>query len=133
MITESGYSKDPNIIPEAIVVTFGQEMMLEQGGALKFLRYFEDCMSQENVHWHHKCKNTPKHDFDYVYIIALNRLYCRCYFGGYQSEAVVAYTADDKEKVIGWHRIILAGPICKPPYKRVLKGFQGFRYATKLF
>lgn len=134
MITATGYSKDPNIVPEGVVVTFGRAMIEEQGGAKMFLSYFEECMSQDNVIWHHKCKNRPQYEIDHVYIIVLNRLYCRCYFGGFESATKKVYTADNKEKIISWSRILLAGPIVKPPPpRRVLKGFQGFRYCTKLF
>lgn len=132
MITANGYSKDPNIVPEGIVVTFGQEMMMEQGGALNFIRYFEKSLADEHTYWLHKCKNKPQHDVDHVYIIALNRLYCRCYFGGYETHETTVWDAL-RPKLISWPRIILAGPIEKPPFKRTLRGFQGFRYATKLF
>lgn len=133
MITSTGYSKDPNIVPEGIVVTFGQGMMLEQGGALSVLRYFEECMATEGNYWLHKCKNKPQHEVDHVYVVALNRLYCRCYFGGYESHETTVWDATGRPKLIDWRRIILGGPIEKPPFKRILKGFQGFRYATKLF
>jgi hypothetical protein len=134
MITPDGYSKDPNIIPEGIVVTFGKEMMIEQGGPKNFLSHFNQWMSQgEDYHWLHKCKNKPSADILYVYVIALNRLYCRCYFGGYETKLTIGGTADGGQKIIEWPRIILAGPIEKCPYKRTLRGFQGFRYATKLF
>lgn len=132
MITATGYSKDPNIVPEGIVVTFGQGMMLEQGGALNFIRNFEQCMA-EGQYWLHKCKNKPQYEIDHVYISALNRLYCRCYFGGYESGETTVWDAAGVMKIIDWRRIILAGPIEKPPFKRTLQGFQGFRYATKLF
>lgn len=36
MITENGYSKDHDIIPDGIAVTFGKEMILEQDGLKKY-------------------------------------------------------------------------------------------------
>jgi hypothetical protein len=134
VITKTGYSKDPNIIPEGIAVTFGKEMMNEQGGVRNFLRHFEDIMSRgDDWWWLHKCKNKPQQDIAWVYVIVLNRLYCRCYFGGYEKKGTVGGTADGREIIIQWPRVILAGPIEKPKFKRRLKGFQGFRYTTKLF
>jgi hypothetical protein len=134
MITATGYSKDPNIVPEGIAVTFGKDMMLEQGGIRNFLKHFEDWMTKGDDHWWlHRCKNKPQVELDYVYVIVLNRLYCRCYYGGYEKHETIGGTADGGEKEISWPRIILAGPIEKPNFKRRLQGFQGFRYCTKLF
>lgn len=69
----------------------------------------------------------------YVYVIVLNRLYCRCCYGGYEKKTTIGGTATGEEKIIDWPRLILAGPIVKPKFKRTLKGFQGFRYTTQLF
>jgi hypothetical protein len=139
MITREGYSKDPNIVPEAIVVTLGKEMIEEQcgpgkKGLLMFLRYFEDWMDKgEGFHWLHKCKNCPTRDILYVYLIVANRLYCRLYYGGHHRTHTTGKIADGSEKIIDWPHLVLAGPITKCPYKRQLKGFQGFRYSTQLF
>lgn len=133
MITEAGYSKDPNIIPEGIVVTFGKEMIEEQGGLKNFLSFFEQVMNDEQDYWMHKCKNAPQYDILYVYVTVYNRLRYRCMFGGYFKENTTGGTADGREVEIAWPRIILSGPFEKCPFKRELKGFQGFRYCTKLF
>lgn len=133
MITAKGYSKDPSIMPEGIAVTFGKEMMQEQGGVKQFLWYFNDVMADPSCHWLHKMKNKPTMEFDHVYIIVLNRLFGRAFFGGFEKKESVVYTADGGSKVIDWPRMILAGPIERCPFKRELKGFQGFRYTTKLF
>jgi len=133
MITEKGYSKDPSIMPEAIAVTFGREMMNEQGGPKQFLEYFNEIMADPDSHWMHKMKNKPTHEFDIVYIIVLNRLYGKCYFGGFENRSTKGYTADGRVKDIDWSRMILAGPLERCPFKRTIKGFQGFRYTTKLF
>lgn len=134
MITETGYSKDPMLMPEGIVVTFGRDMMDEQGGPIEFLRNFEWVMSNEEDYWMHKMSNLPTfRDFTHVYIIVMNRLYGRCIFGGIDKGITTAYAANGESKRIDWNRIILAGPLEKAPFKRTLKGFQGFRYCTKLF
>lgn len=134
MITIDGYSKDPNIVPEGIAVTFGKGMILEKGGLLKFMRWFEGWMKDDQCYWLHKCKNTPRADIIYVYIIIANRLYGRCTFGGHYKNATTGHLMPGGEsEIIEWHHVLLAGPIIKCPYKRKLKGFRGFRYSTKLF
>ena len=137
MITSNGYSKDPTIIPEGIVITFGKDMINEQGGLLCFLRCFLECVSGEDDdrYWMHKCSNLPTKDVLHVYIIISNRLYGRVPFAGYHrpEELEYGYSANGEEKIIDWPYLILAGPIEKSPFKRKLKGFQGFRYCTKLF
>jgi hypothetical protein len=139
MITAEGYSKDPTIIPEGIVVTFGKDMMEEQGGMKTFLSGFLDSMSRHDSggYWMHKCTNLPKVETDHIYLIVAGRLWGRVYFGGFHrynpDKPEIGYSADGQEKIIDWNYIILSGPFEKCPHKRALKGFQGFRYCTKLF
>ncbi|MEP7375561.1 MAG: hypothetical protein ABI675_19610 [Chitinophagaceae bacterium] len=136
MITVEGYSKDPGIIPEGIAVTFGKDMIIGKGGLLRFIRWFESCLKSEEDFFMHKCKNGPRYDnLQYVYIIVCNRVYYRCYYGGYEKGETTGYLtpdADDKA-TISWPRINLAGPLLRSPEKIIRKGFQGFRYTTKLF
>lgn len=135
MITEKGFSKDASIMPEGIVITFGREMMNEQGGVKNFIQNFLDQMESDGSYWMHKCKNLPTIDFDHVYISVLGRLWGRVYNGGIRRnpQDVIGWTADDKPIDVNWNFITLAGPFEKCPFKRKLNGFQGFRYATKLF
>ena len=138
MITEKGYSKDALIMPEGIVVTFGQQMIKEQGGLKTFLKAFQETMSlhETGTYWMHTCSNFPKNEADHIYIIVANRLYGRVYCGGYHRNAdenVIGYGATGKQKLMDKPFVILSGPFEKCPYKRILKGFQGFRYCTKLF
>ncbi len=138
MITESGYSKDPTIMPEGIVVTFGQQMIKEQGGLRTFLKAFQKTMDgyTEGHYWMHTCSNFPKMEADHIYIIVANRLYGRVYCGGYKRNAeanVIGLGATGKQKLMDKPFVILSGPFEKCPHKRILKGFQGFRYCTTLF
>lgn len=135
MITATGYSKDLSIMPEGIAVTFGKDMIAEQGGLLNFLRGFNKVMAAHDRgdYWMHKLKNKPTIEVDHVYVIVANRLYCRCYSGGYCKEPMTGYTMDGREEEMNWGRMNLSGPIERCPFKRTLKGFQGFRYTTKLF
>jgi len=133
MITADGYSKEPKENAEGIVVTFGKEMMIEQGGAKQFLKDFLECMADENAWWMHKMKNRPTVEVATVYIIALNRLYGKVNFGWFENGITTGGTADGGEKEFDWARMCLVGPFIRCPFKRTLRGFQGFRYATKLF
>lgn len=138
MITANGYSKDPNIIPEGVVITWGKDMINLKGGLKNFLKYFNDVMQDENTAWLQKNKNEPKYDILFVYILVANRLYARAYYGGYQKgeteiNSPGCANSFSRREIIDWPRIILSGPIEKCPFKRTLKGFQGFRYCTKLF
>lgn len=133
MITEYGYSKDKSIVPEGIAVTFGRDMMIEQGGFRKFLRFFNEIMNDPDSWWMHKMKNRPTIEVADVFIIVLNRLYGKVKFGWQEHEATTGGTADGLETDVDWKRITLIGPLIRCPFKRQLKGFQGFRYTTKLF
>jgi hypothetical protein len=136
MITENGHSNDPFILPEGIVITFGQQMIKEQGGLKIFLKAFQETMSNPGCYWMHTCSNFPKNEADHIYIVLANRLYGRVYCGGYYKNPeanVIAYGATGLQKLMDKPFIILSGPFEKCPHKRVLKGFQGFRYCTKLF
>jgi hypothetical protein len=139
MITETGFSKDTGILPEGIVVTWGSDLIKEKGGLLSFIRYFEKTMKDEKGLWLQKCKNKPVYheELMYVYIIVCNQLRYRCYYGGHETGVAEITNGDghswSSRSVISWPRLILAGPFEKCPFKRELKGFQGFRYCTKLF
>lgn len=138
MITATGYSKDPSIMPEGIVVTFGKQMIQEQGGLKTFLSNFGRVMAEHVIgsYWMHTCSNFPTIDIDHIYIVVANRLYGRVYCGGFRRNAdanVVAYGATGLQKLMDKPFVILSGPFEKCPHKRVVKGFQGFRYCTRLF
>lgn len=77
MITASGYSKDPSIVPEGIVITFGKEMLQNNGGTRAVMNHFLKTMSDENDYWMHKMLLWPKIEVADVYIITMNRLWGR--------------------------------------------------------
>ena len=138
MITKTGYSKDPSIQPVGIAITFGQQMINEQGGLRTFLKAFQHTMDlyEEGNYWMHTCSNFPKIETDHIYIIVANRLYGRVYCGGYHKNAdanVIAYGATGLQKLMEKPFVILSGPFEKCPFKRELRGFQGFRYTEQLF
>lgn len=133
MITKTGYSKDPNIVPEGIVITFGREMMKDNGGAKLFLQCFKETMAHDEGIWMHKMANKPSYDFVDVYIICMNRLYARVKTIGIENGQRECYKADDRCEIINWQRLLLVGPFEHYPFRRTLRGFQGFRKCTKLF
>jgi hypothetical protein len=132
MITATGYSKDPHIIPEGIVITFGKEMLQNNGGTREVMKYFLQVMANENDYWMHKMLLWPKVEVADVYIITMNRLWGRAKFGWFENNATFGYSPGGR-KDIPWPRLVLVGPFEKCPFKRELRGFQGFRYCTKLF
>ena len=138
MITATGYSKDPGLLPEGIAITFGKEMMEEQGGIKLFLTSFQSYMNnyEAGEYWMHKCTNLPTREVDVIYIIVLNRLWGKVYNGGFRKadgKKIIGFSANGCSNVIDWNHIILSGPFTHCPFKRTLGGFQGFRYTTKLF
>lgn len=133
MITVSGFSKDPSLIPEGIAITFGKEMAETNGGQKAVMKYFLEVMEQEENYWMHKMKLWPKIEVADIYIITLNRLWGKAKFGWFEKNATYAYKADGSDNLIEWPRLVIVGPFIKCPFKRELKGFQGFRYTQKLF
>jgi hypothetical protein len=132
MITAQGYSKDPSIMPEGIVITFGKDMLESNGGTREVLKFFLEVMGEPERYWMHKMLLWPKIEVADVYIITMNRLWGRVKFGWFEKEATFGYSPNGV-KDIPWPRMVLVGPFEKCPFKRELKGFQGFRYCTKLF
>jgi hypothetical protein len=137
MITKEGYSKDHAVRAEGICVTWGKDLIEEKGGLISFIRHFEKTMKDENCLWLQKCKNKPIWDIIYVYVIVCNQVRYRLYYGGHETGEAEIVNGDGHSwssmTVISWPRIILAGPFEKAPIKIYRKGFQGFRYCTKLF
>lgn len=139
MVTKTGYSKDPNIIPEGIVITWSAQMIKEKFGLLGFIRYFEKVMGEDcgDTLWLQKCKNKPKYDIIYVYIIVAGVLRYRLNYIGHSTGVVEVNNGDgisfSQRQTVNWSRIEMAGPFVKNPVKQKMRGFQGFRYCTKLF
>lgn len=115
--------------PIGIIVTWGKDMIRANGGLLKFIRHFEECCQDEDSGtWLHKCKNGPKEDIAFVYVIVCNRVAYKLFFGGHQTGETTVYKWDNSARLISWPRLVLAGPFEKAPRKIPMRGFQGFRY-----
>lgn len=119
-------------MPEGVAITFGREMMVNNGGYKQMMKYFLQVMDNEDSYWMHKMMNWPKIEVAHVYIITLNRLWGRVRFGWFEKGETFKYSPS-APGVIEWPRMVLVGPFEKCPYRRKLGGFQGFRYTTKLF
>jgi len=146
MITAAGYSKDPSILPEGIVITWSDDLINQRHGLKEFCRIFEESMQRDEALWYNKALRSPKHDINYVYIIVSGKLKYRCYYGGFSTDHKPSRLKEVGKPIDQWQHfswalwhtvlfphIILAGPVKVCPFERQLKGFQGFRYCTKLF
>jgi hypothetical protein len=137
MITDRGYSKDPSLMPEGIMITMpvaffeDRKMNIEQ-----FTEVFERFMAMDDGLWNFKLTNLPKHDVAYVYIVFDKKVQYRVNLVQYERNVSKQFKDSHDGKVrkfpsCNW--VILCGPAVKPPHEWPQKGFQGFRYTTKLF
>lgn len=137
MITANGYSKDPSIIPEGIVLTLPEQFFNNRKMTTEqFKKLFERFMRQEDAVWNYRLTNLPKNDICYVYLILDKHIQYRCQFVMYErnKEKTFVDAPDGKPRVFppsNW--VLFTGPVVKPPHEWPQKGFQGFRYCTKLF
>lgn len=115
-----------------IVITMGKDMIIQNGGPLAFCKMLEHWTTQQAADsgnlWLHKSKNQPQQDIARVYVIMEGRIYCRLFYGGYQTGARRILRATGQTDAITWPRMLLSGPMEKAPHDIPMKGFQGFRY-----
>jgi hypothetical protein len=133
MITQKGYSNDPGIMPEGIVITFGKKLIELYRGTGNLDKCFRECMAIDEAVWLHRCSTGPKYDIAKVYIIVEGEIDYRVNFGGFQKGEPARFFRDGKLFVMNSPRILLAGPLEDAPSGLMFKGFQGFRYCTQLF
>ncbi|WP_315823034.1 hypothetical protein [Paraflavitalea speifideaquila] len=137
MITSKGYSKDPSIQPDGIVLTLPVAFFEDRGMTTEeFKPMFERYMRQEDAIWNFKLTNLPLHDVAFVYLVFDKQIQYRCQFIMYERNVSKEfYDAPDGQvrsfPPTNW--VLFTGPVVKPPYEWPQKGFQGFRYSTKLF
>lgn len=137
MITAEGYSNDPNIVPEGIVLTLPVAFFKDRGmSCTEFEKYFLEVMEPEDAIWNFRLSNLPLLDVQYVYLIFEGFLQYRGNLVMYERNKAKRFndTPDGKTRTFSpcnW--VLFTGPIIKCPFERQLKGFQGFRYSTKLF
>lgn len=137
MITVNGYSKDTSIRPEGIALTLPVMFFEERGWTCsEFEKYFERFMSNDNHIWNFRLTNLPIHDVAWAYLIFDGFIQFRANVVMYERNVSKAFNDSPNGKVkefpaSNW--VILSGPAIKCPYERPQRGFQGFRYTTKLF
>ncbi len=137
MITKQGYSKDPTIMPDGIVLTLPKMFFNDRNtGIEEFKVLFERYMKQEDGLWNFKLTNLPKHEVCFVYIVFDGKIQYRCNLVAYERNVSKSFKDAPDNKVrefpnCNW--VLLSGPAVKPPHEFIQKGFQGFRYCTQLF
>lgn len=137
MITRNGYSKDPGIMPEGIALTLPVAFFQDRGMSYaQFEKMFLEYMQQDDAIWNFRLTNLPLHDVLYVYLIFDGFLQYRGNLVQYERNvAKDFYDAPDgivrSFPPCNW--VLFTGPIVKCPDDRPMRGFQGFRYTTKLF
>lgn len=137
MITTKGYSKDPNIQPEGIAITMPVAFFQDRNMSYAdFCKEFEQALASEDGYWNFICKNLPTQDVLYVYIIFDKHIQYRCNLVCYERNKTKEF-ADAPDGLVrrfenkNW--ILLSGPVVIAPDAIPQKGFQGFRYTTKIF
>lgn len=137
MITTNGYSKDPGLIPEGIVLTLPEVFFADRNWDYPgFIKMFERFMSKEDSIWNYRLTNLPLMDIAWVYLVFDKQIQFRTNFVMYERNISKTFNDGPDKKVrkfpnCNW--VILAGPAIRPPHEWPQKGFQGFRYSTKLF
>lgn len=127
--------RECNEPPAGIIVTWSKDMINDQGGLFKFIRYMNWVIDREAEGWTwlHKCRMCPQQDIFHVYVVLNGRIRYRFYYGGFEAGGTIIGKADGTQEEVTWSRIILAGPVVKAPGKFFIKGFQGFRYCNEIF
>lgn len=159
MITAAGYSKDPSIMPDGIVITFPVQFLIDIAPGLNSvqttmtgkkcrIRYntqkyiimagYRKCIKQieevrrneDTMWWWHSIGNKPTIDVLNAYIIILGRVRYKAVIAGWEPGGVKQFSDDRKLTAKHWLQLAYFEPA---PIAIDRKGFQGFRYCTKLF
>ncbi len=137
MITAQGYSKDLSIIPEGIILTLPVQFFEDRKWDYKgFIKMFERYMAREDSLWNFRLTNLPLHDVLWVYLVFDKHVQFRTNMVMYERNVSKVFNDGPDRKVRNFPNanwVILSGPVVRPPYEWPQKGFQGFRYTTKLF
>jgi hypothetical protein len=160
MITRQGYSKDPSIMPEGIVITFPVQFLLDIAPQLNScqsvvksngsyrIRYntrkhqilagYRQCIKEieqvrkdaDNTWWWHSIGNRPTIKVLNAYIIILGRIRYKAVIVGWEPGGEKQFVDNRKLSAKHWLQLAYFEPA---PFAIERKGFQGFRYCTKLF
>lgn len=114
--------------PIGILLTMGQQIIAANGGLRPFVQHFTQCMDGGH-YWLQKSRACPTQDIAHIYLILCNRVWGRVYFGGYSKDVdKTVYMLNGEERSFPWPHMNLAGPFERCPVKKIMRGFQGFRY-----
>ncbi len=137
MITAKGYSKDPSIKPEGIMLTLPVQFFDDRGWTEQtFIKMFERYMAKENSLWNFRLTNLPLHEVAWVYLVFGKKVQFRTNLVMYERNVSKKFNDSPNGQVRYFQNsnwVILSGPAIRPPHEWPQKGFQGFRYTTKLF
>lgn len=118
--------------PIGIIITWSLKMLTEGGNSMRgFMKAFE-AMNDETTVWNQKCRNKPRHEVLYCYIIIGGRIMYRANVAGYETEPAEILKPNGITSVVTWPRLVLCAPVIKAPHKIPMRGFQGFRYTTDI-
>lgn len=118
--------------PIGIIVTLPARFFEEQNHAA-YLKELQDVNEKDHV-WYRVCKNLPIHDVAYVYTIIDNKIHHRANFAGVERNKCYRFSRPDGGIKIfeNANAILTCGPVVMAPHEIIMKGFQGFRYTTKM-
>lgn len=137
MITPYGYSKDPGLVPEGIMLTLPVQFFQDRGTDVKtFTEMFERFMRRDDALWNFRLTNLPTRDIAWVYLVWDKQVQFRLNFVQYERNTSKYFNDSPDGKIRSFpsaNWVIMCGPAIRPPYEWPQKGFQGFRYTTKLF
>lgn len=108
-----------------------REMNIDQ-----FKKVFERHMAGEESWWNFKLTNLPTVDVAYVYLVFDKQVQYRCNLMQYERNVSKQFKDSHDRRVRNFDNcnwVLFTGPVVKPPHEWPQKGFQGFRYTTKLF
>jgi hypothetical protein len=116
--------------PIGLIITWSAKMLTEGGASLKsFMQAFESMNEDPDNHfWYQKCRNKPKHDVLYCYIIVSGRIIYRCNVACHTTGPATITLVNGMTRQIDWPRLVLCAPVIKAPTRIEMRGFQGFRY-----
>lgn len=143
MITPTGYSKDPNLIPEGIVVTLPVQFFDNRNAGIEaFKKMFVRYMAKEDALWHFRLTNLPTtNNIGWVYLIFDKKIQFQCNFVEYERNVSKKFK-DAPDNTIRFFAkanwVIMTGPAIPPPSgshwaENPKRGFQGFQYSLKLW
>lgn len=137
MITSTGYSKDPNIVPEGIALTLPVLFFQDRGSSIPdFKKLFERFMTRDDALWNFRLTNLPTMEVAWIFLIFDKRIQYRCNLVQYERGVAKVFQDSPDGRIREFPKsnwVIFTGPPVKPPHEWPQKGFQGFRYTTKLF